>query len=153
MAKQSMINREEKRAKTVAKYAKVRAELKAIAEEPEQDRRHLRVLPEQRHEWLAIEGQRLRRLQRDDAGRARAAVEQRQFPEEIARVEEPDRHLAPLRRRQDELDQPTCDDVQGHAGIVAVEDRRPGPILPGADALRQPGEVVVRQDRQERDAA
>ena len=30
MAKQSMINREEKRTKTVAKYAKVRAELKAI---------------------------------------------------------------------------------------------------------------------------
>ena len=29
MAKQSMINREEKRTKTVAKYAKVRAELKA----------------------------------------------------------------------------------------------------------------------------
>ena len=34
MAKQSMINREEKRTKTVAKYAKVRAELKAIIKNP-----------------------------------------------------------------------------------------------------------------------
>lgn len=34
MAKKSMINREEKRAKTVAKYAKVRAELKAIIKNP-----------------------------------------------------------------------------------------------------------------------
>jgi len=41
MAKQSMINREEKRTKTVAKYAKVRAELKAIIKNPtasEEDR-------------------------------------------------------------------------------------------------------------------
>lgn len=34
MAKKSMINREEKREKTVAKYAKVRAELKAIIKNP-----------------------------------------------------------------------------------------------------------------------
>jgi small subunit ribosomal protein S14 len=34
MAKQSMINRELKREKTVAKYAKVRAELKAIIKNP-----------------------------------------------------------------------------------------------------------------------
>ncbi len=41
MAKQSMINRELKREKTVAKYAKVRAELKAIIKNPnasEEDR-------------------------------------------------------------------------------------------------------------------
>ena len=34
MAKKSMINREEMREKTVANYAKVRAELKAIIKNP-----------------------------------------------------------------------------------------------------------------------
>lgn len=41
MAKKSMINREEKREKTVAKYAKLRAELKATIQNPktsEEDR-------------------------------------------------------------------------------------------------------------------
>src|SRR4051794_15101268 len=92
-------------------------------ERSEQGTAQSRVTVDQVQECVAVEDERLGRLDRDDRGRVRRSVEDRELTEELARAEDRhDRGLRPLVARQDDLDRAAGEDEQRVAWVALVKD-------------------------------
>ena len=108
-----------------------------------------RVLVEQPIERVAMEHDRLARLDRDGRGRPRAAVEQGELAEEAPGSDgRQDRRLRAVLRGDQDLDRAAAHDRQRIAGVAGVEDHLAAAEPPGAQRAghqRHPRFVETRE--------